>query len=1096
MQGCSDTVISAVSSALAPDRGNLPKSPKQTLLQLVTELAALFHDLGKANKLFQGMLRGTQPRGQHLRHELVSYLMLKSLGATTPEFLVRIERDPVSVFEQLALAPQRLEQESSAFARRGEEEEAADLLKGLEHGDNKLTHAILYLVLTHHRQIAATDAREQSKTVPGAARRPTMRRHLNSHLELSPENWQISSKVVPWLDAAWLEAVRQCAMALRRLFEDNESLKAELAAAPALWAKMVALVARPVLIQADHLASAGKEETSSFDPDCAYANTVHVDGEAALPGDSLAAHLSKAYDAVSPYFCGMEGLSGKLPAWTPPSKSVLISRESSSGLFAWQGEAAGLVAAIPDVAKRPFFAIVVSSTGAGKTIGGPKVLAAASGAELRYTCAPGLRSLTLQTGTEYRSMLGIPDADLLTVVGDALYAQLSGFAPVTSNEARGSESLDIACDFVFDRVPVSRAVASALQFTPRQAAWLSRDKQMAMTEVPVLACTVDHLMGASALSTGSDTRMSLRLATSDLILDEIDNYSLEDLQALGRLVHQVGCHGRRVVLMSATVSEVVLQALYQAWRQGLAVWQFRTGSKASPVVALVSNQVSCKVIEDSGPSVVGTAITGFLTRICCALALAQPRVRAVQLPLGATLKETFSVMYQKALEFADVHKTVDTATGMSVSMGFVRFNQVKHCRQFARYLFDTVAVPPGVGLKVQCYHRRMPLIHLTYVESLLNRLLSRKHPQAVFEHPLMTEWTRASPECEHYIVIVATTSIQETGRDHCYDWAIAEPWSNRSIAQLAGRVLRHRTNFVPTLPNIAVLACELNHLEGKGNVAMELGREPLYRLNGQMVTNRGIQGFAVCTTLALQRTQEARGVWSGLANLYPAPGMAAGAGPAGIYAPRVGMSREGWLPPAFFSKGIDASACLRSGVTGDGYLNFLEQIAQRRRMELGASAGMLSLAAITVGRPNAETEVLWDRHNDEIQFRRTSGTMAQLTLDPATNFTSMMAVERHPATRQLELQARAACANTDWRGGTVIKRVERALVPLHLFDAAKVYALLGSTSHTSLAAKLCHSFEVHLRSNRATGQAETGGTVTVDYDPLLGADRHSSLLLE
>src|SRR5690606_923985 len=101
-------------------------------------------------------------------------------------------------------------------------------------------------------------------------------------------------------------------------------------------------------------------------------------------------------------------------------------------------------------------------------------------------------------------------------------------------------------------------VISSLGFSPQQAAGLGSGKSMAMTEVPVLACTIDHLEGAAALNKGTDTRMALRLATADLVLDEIDNYSLEDLQALGRLVHHAGCFGRRVALMSATVSDTVL----------------------------------------------------------------------------------------------------------------------------------------------------------------------------------------------------------------------------------------------------------------------------------------------------------------------------------------------------------------------------------------------------------------------------------------------------------------------------------------------------------------------------------------------------------
>lgn len=43
------------------------------------------------------------------------------------------------------------------------------------------------------------------------------------------------------------------------------------------------------------------------------------------------------------------------------------------------------------------------------------------------------------------------------------------------------------------------------------------------------------------------------------------------------------------------------------------------------------------------------------------------------------------------------------------------------------------------------------------------------------------------------------------GRDHDYDWAIAEPSSMRSLIQLAGRIQRHRKN-IPETPNLLVLS--------------------------------------------------------------------------------------------------------------------------------------------------------------------------------------------------------------------------------------------------------------------------------------------------
>jgi len=57
---------------------------------------------------------------------------------------------------------------------------------------------------------------------------------------------------------------------------------------------------------------------------------------------------------------------------------------------------------------------------------------------------------------------------------------------------------------------------------------------------------------------------------------------------------------------------------------------------------------------------------------------------------------------------------------------------------------------------------------------------------------------------QHHVFIVLGTSVVEVGRDHDYDWAIAEPSSLRSLIQLAGRIQRHRQQK-PSCANLLVL---------------------------------------------------------------------------------------------------------------------------------------------------------------------------------------------------------------------------------------------------------------------------------------------------
>lgn len=46
---------------------------------------------------------------------------------------------------------------------------------------------------------------------------------------------------------------------------------------------------------------------------------------------------------------------------------------------------------------------------------------------------------------------------------------------------------------------------------------------------------------------------TLRLMSSDVVIDEIDDFSGKDLVAIGRLVHLAGMLGRKVMISSATI---------------------------------------------------------------------------------------------------------------------------------------------------------------------------------------------------------------------------------------------------------------------------------------------------------------------------------------------------------------------------------------------------------------------------------------------------------------------------------------------------------------------------------------------------------------
>lgn len=73
-----------------------------------------------------------------------------------------------------------------------------------------------------------------------------------------------------------------------------------------------------------------------------------------------------------------------------------------------------------------YFIVNMASTGCGKTFANAKIMQAVSadGKSLRYILALGLRTLTLQTGDEYRERIHLDRNDLAVLIGSSAVAKL------------------------------------------------------------------------------------------------------------------------------------------------------------------------------------------------------------------------------------------------------------------------------------------------------------------------------------------------------------------------------------------------------------------------------------------------------------------------------------------------------------------------------------------------------------------------------------------------------------------------------------------------------------------------------------------------
>ncbi|SGZ19359.1 Putative uncharacterized protein, partial [Moritella viscosa] len=223
--------------------------------------------------------------------------------------------------------------------------------------------------------------------------------------------------------------------------------------------------------------------------------------------------------------------------------------------YSWQDKAVKNIShwkSLQTKLEQGFFAVNMASTGCGKTTANAKVMRALStdGKSLRYILALGLRTLTLQTGDEYRKLIGLDNSQLAVLIGSKAVAELHNKSvqedAALNAEESGSESQEALLDeFIHYECDIPDTILSTV---------LKKEKDKQFLYAPVLACTIDHMMSATeTLRGGRYILPSLRLMSSDLVIDEVDDFTGSDLIAIGRLIHLAGMLGRKVMISSATI---------------------------------------------------------------------------------------------------------------------------------------------------------------------------------------------------------------------------------------------------------------------------------------------------------------------------------------------------------------------------------------------------------------------------------------------------------------------------------------------------------------------------------------------------------------
>ncbi|MGO3712709.1 type I-F CRISPR-associated helicase Cas3f [Alcaligenes aquatilis] len=813
-----------------------------SLINLLSGLAALLHDLGKSCQSFQDRLKpGSLPEKNRYRHEWVSVRLFQAFVGRDDDqgWLSRLiqaghTQADAQAFEQLWLG-----ESDHVLFKDGLDKNAKQPRPFAQDGSGlpPLAQAIAWLVLTHHRLPACPDnlnpdpercywhgKKPHSGSVLQIERlldrvdadwnEPWPEHTDTQDLERCQPYWHFPHGL-PVRTLLWRQRAARFAKALQQHVLNGPDM---------LHDPYVMHLSRLSLMLADHYYSGLKKQEYRLQGEKnfpLFANTDRATGQLLQPLDE---HLLGVEHQAGKLVHSLPSLRGQLPHLIAHRK---LKQRSAQARFRWQDKAADLAVAVRQASKdRGAFIVNMASTGCGKTLANARIMNALADPALGLRCAfaIGLRALTLQTGRSFQTDLGLDEDALAIQVGGSsqkalfeYYEQLAERSGSASRQSLIDESSHVIYESNTDHPALKQ-----LAHEPGAQKLLS---------APLLVCTIDHLTPATeSLRGGRQIAPMLRLLTGDLVLDEPDDFDLDDLPALTRLVHWAGLLGSRVLLSSATLAPALVQGLYLAYAAGRRWFQRNRGLRPDEPV-----QIACLWVDEFhqeyAPCWQAHEFEArhhlFVQKRVQELGQQVVRRRAELLALPANMAKLSK--QEQRIQFAQVarlgmfklHKKnhgQDPQSGKRVSFGLLRMANINPLCDVALALYQA-GMPDGVQLHVCVYHSQYPLVMRSAIEHMLDQVLNRRQPQAVFDHPLIRQKLDQSNAQDHLFLVVGSP-VAEVGRDHDYDWAVVEPSSMRSIIQLAGRVRRHRNDQSDRDLNILLCNANLLHFSaGKGRPA-------------------------------------------------------------------------------------------------------------------------------------------------------------------------------------------------------------------------------------------------------------------------------------
>ena len=826
------------------------------LIKALSGLSALLHDWGKANTLFQCKLdpnNRQSSKGDPLRHEWISCLLLSAFIQYHSE-ATDCDHDWL---------------EALSHGEINEEQLKSTIVKNKTNPLSDLppiAKLLAWLIVTHHRlPLPKGNTQELRNTWLGVNTDS-----IDSTLGQITQEWGYDNR---FDEAEYKARVQQCFEFPKSLMSESKPWLAQVKK----WAKrlmdcepkikqaisdgsyrVVLHHSRLCLMLGDHFYSSQDADKNWQDKLGLFANT---DRKTRGLKQKLDEHLV----GVARNALNTAHLLPTFETELPQARDITSLKKLSPNNFRWQDKAVKQIKNWRYENSNQhvgFFAVNMASTGCGKTFANAKVMQAlsADGNSLRYVLTLGLRTLTLQTGDEYRNRIGLDNTEQAVLIGSQAVMELHQQDKFDEKEQSFENTGSISQEqLLSEEVDYDCAIPEGGLSTV-----LTCDRDRNFLYAPVLTCTIDHMMAATETKRGGRYILpSLRLMSSDLVIDEIDDFTGNDLIAIGRLIHLAGMLGRKVMISSATIPPDLAEGYFKAYRNGWLLF-CKTRSANTNIGCAWIDEFNTRVSTNNNNDITSSISTyqkehtEFITRRVkklqeqpakrkadisnCELIINEPPENpSNESTIESKQEAYFDVIANSALIKHNSHSTCDSYTKLEVSFGVIRMANITPCINLTKYLLKR-KWPDEVQVRVMAYHSQQVLLMRSEQERHLDQILKRKERKGeqpiAFSNPTirnhLTNIKHNHPIVKNVLFILVATPVEEVGRDHDFDWAVIEPSSYRSIIQLAGRVRRHRDGEIEE-PNISLLQYNwkaIRNSQKKNNRAFNRpGFEEILKLN-------------------------------------------------------------------------------------------------------------------------------------------------------------------------------------------------------------------------------------------------------------------------